>query len=229
MWENICMARFPRLVLQGLPHHVTHRGNKGIRVFHCPADYRRYAEVSARYLLSNGVDVISYCMMPNHVHLILVPVANVEGLSLAMHDILTAYALSHNRRSGSTGHLWQGRFYSCAMDDWHLLNAVRYTEMNPVRAGLVRRPVDYPWSSAFARSGAAEPLIPLCPLPAVFEQYPDWEYYLESGESEDFDSLRDGTRIGRPLLSIQACREIESTTGRIVLPRRRSHSTRDSF
>ena len=92
--------------------------------------------------------------MTNHVHLIAVP-AGPQSLALTMRDTHQAYAAWLNRKTGQSGHLWQGRFFSCVLDpdDSHYWSAVRYVERNPVRAGLVQRAEQYPWSSAAVHCG----------------------------------------------------------------------------
>ncbi len=146
------MPRVPRPVFAGIPHHVTQRGNRQERVFFRDSDritYLRWlGEFGARY----GMKVLAYCLMDNHVHLIVVP-ATEHALEQVMGPLHSKYAQRVNRLKSWKGHLWQGRYFSSPLDDAYLWAAVRYVERNPVRAGLVARAEDYLWSSAQAHCG----------------------------------------------------------------------------
>ena len=135
------MARLARAVAAGVPHHVTQRGNRRQPTFFGDADYEMYRALLATSCGRHGVAVWAYCLMPNHVHLILVS-ATAPGLRLALGETHQRYTGVVNRRQGWVGHLWQGRFASCALDGSHLVAAVRYVELNPVRARLAERAED---------------------------------------------------------------------------------------
>ncbi|MDK1022419.1 MAG: transposase, partial [Candidatus Hydrogenedentes bacterium] len=141
-----------RIVVPGFPHHVTQRGNRRADIFESDAVRGAYLRFLKTYCAKRGVSVWAYCLMTNHVHLVVVP---QEGASLgtALHDTHTVYAMYFNSRTGFSGHVWQGRFFSCPLDESHHWAAVRYIEQNPVRAGIVDRAEDYPWSSAAAHCG----------------------------------------------------------------------------
>lgn len=143
------MPRIARVVVPGYPHHVTQRGNRRQPVFFTENDYRIYLNLVGEGCLKFKVDVWGYCLMPNHVHLILVP-QDEKGLRMAIGEAHRRYTLHINYREGWKGHLWQERFSSFPMDERYLLAAARYIERNPVRAKLVRKPEDYRWSSARA-------------------------------------------------------------------------------
>lgn len=146
------MPRTARIVIPNVPHHITHRGNNRQDVFFADDDRRAYLAVLGERCADAGVRVLGYCLMSNHVHLIVVPPTE-ESLAAAIgrtHFVHTQYV---NRLHGRSGHLWQGRFYSCPLDETHLWRAVAYVERNPVRAGLVRRAWRWPWSSAAAHVG----------------------------------------------------------------------------
>ena len=143
------MARLARAVAAGVPHHVTQRGNRRQTTFFGPADYALYREILATWCRRHDVAVWVWCLMPNHVHLLLVP-TDAAGLRLALGEAHRRYTRAVNQREGWTGHLWQGRFASCALDPPHLLAAVRSIELNPVRARLVATPETWQWSSANA-------------------------------------------------------------------------------
>ena len=133
------MARLARLVVPGLPHHVTQRGNRRQQTFFCEEDYAAYVELMADWCKERGVEIWGYCLMPNHVHLIAVP-RSEEGLARAVGEAHRRYTRRINFREKWRGYLWQGRFASFVMDEPYLLAAARYVELNPVRAGLAPMP-----------------------------------------------------------------------------------------
>ena len=137
------MARLPRLVLPGIPHHVTQRGNRRERTFFEDGDYALYLDLLADAAGRAGVEIWSYCLMPNHVHLIAVP-SDEDGLRRCFRYVHRHYTGYINARLRVTGHLWQGRFSSVAMDDAHFVTALRYVALNPVRARLAARAEDWP-------------------------------------------------------------------------------------
>ena len=127
------MARIARLVVPGAPHHVTQRGSRRAQTHFCDADYRLYRELLAESATKADTEIWAWCMMPNHVHLILVP-GEPDGLRRTLAELHRRYTTIINKRNGWTGHLWQGRFGSVATDDKHFLTALRYVTLNPVRA-----------------------------------------------------------------------------------------------
>ena len=146
---DVVMPRIARVVVPGYPHHVTQRGNRRQQTFFCDEDYGAYLELMAEWCQRYGVEIWAYCLMPNHAHLIAVPDSQ-DGLRRAIGEAHRRYTRRVNFREKWRGHLWQGRFASFVLDDYHLFAATRYVERNPVRAGLVDRPEDYHWSSAAA-------------------------------------------------------------------------------
>ena len=130
------MARLARLVIPGLPHHVTQRGNRRQQTFFNDGDYAAYLELMAEWCREEGVEIWGYCLMPNHVHLIAVPKTE-DGLRRAIGEAHRRYTRRINFREKWRGYLWQGRFASFIMDEPYLLAAARYVELNPVRAKLV--------------------------------------------------------------------------------------------
>ena len=139
------MARIARAVAPGIPHHITQRGNRRQQTFF--NDYQFYLVLMSEWCMRFQVDVWAYCLMPNHIHLIAVPETK-DGLNLAIGEARRRYSRRINFRQGWRGHLWQGRFSSFILDDRYLLACTKYVELNPVRAGLVKKPEDWPWSSA---------------------------------------------------------------------------------
>ena len=158
------MARIARFVVPGLPHHVTQRGNRRERVFFGDDDYELYRDLLASQCRKQGVACWAYCLMPNHVHLILVP-DREEALARALGETHRRYASVVNARARVTGHLFQSRFGSVVMDEEHLAAAARYVALNPVRAKLVARAEDWRWSSARAHcEGRDDRLVSVAPL-----------------------------------------------------------------
>src|SRR5665213_3379088 len=143
------MARMARVVAAGVPHHVTQRGNRRQKVFFCDTDYQTYLSLLAEGCAAARVAVWAYCLMPNHVHLILVP-RDEDGLRAALGEAHRRYTREVNFRQGWRGYLWQGPFSSFPMDDDYLLACARYIELNPVRAKLAASARGWRWSSARA-------------------------------------------------------------------------------
>jgi putative transposase len=191
------MARIARIVVPGYPHHITQRGNRSQETFFCDDDYKQYIDLMVEWCGRCGVDIWAYCLMPNHTHLIAVP-RTEEGIRKAIGEAHRRYARMINFREGWRGYLWQGRFHSFAMDEQYLLAAVRYIELNPVRARLVTDPIVYPWSSARAHiEKRDDALVRVSPL---VELIPDWDEFLK-GELQEkaYQELRQHERTGRPL------------------------------
>ena len=213
------MPRGPRFTVPGLLHHVTHRGNRRQRTFFADRDYRLYTRYLAEACAATGTAVWAWCLMPNHVHLVLVP--SVEGgLSAVLHRTQGRYARALNAREQWVGQLWQGRFASFFMDGRYLLACARYVELNPVRAGLVSRAADWPWSSAGAHlGGRGDPLTDPAPL---LERWPDWRAVLEAGETRRrLAAIRSSERSGRPLGSRSFLERVGRETGLPLLAARR--------
>lgn len=215
------MAREARIVIPGVAHHITQRGNYGQDVFVTDDDrvvYLRYLRESAR---QSGLDVTAYCLMTNHVHLVAVP-KRKNSLAKALGRAHLMYAQHFNRTHGLVGHLWQARFYSCPLDDAHADNAALYVELNPVRAKLVRAPWRYPWSSAAAHCGRGGDASGLLDLSAWFEEVtPEWwQDALKAGlDDEEIAALQRHTSTGRPLGDNRFLDRIEKSLRRTVRAR----------
>jgi putative transposase len=119
------MPRGPRIVFPGLPHHVVQRGNRRCDVFYSDADRTTYLDWLAEYCLSRGVKVLAYCLMTNHVHLVVVP-EREDALERALQPLHMRYAQRINRARRWSGHVWQGRFFSAVLDESYLWAALRY-------------------------------------------------------------------------------------------------------
>ena len=210
------MARLARLVVPGLPHHVTQRGNRRQRTFFCDEDYAAYLDLMADWCQERASPIWAYCLMPNHVHLIAVP-RSEDGLARAVGEAHRRYTRRVNFREKWRGYLWQGRFASFVMDEAHLLAAARYVELNPVRAGLVASASEWPWSSARSHlSGRDNRLVQVGPMLAMIA---DWRAFLDSATPEEqLGDLREHTQTGHPLGSATFVEHLEQTTGRILRP-----------
>jgi len=206
------MGRIARVVAPGFPHHITQRGNRRQRTFFADQDYVDYKTLMAEWCSRWSVQIWSYCLMPNHVHLIAVPETS-EGLGRAIGEAHRRYTRMVNFREGWRGFLWQGRFASFPMDEMYLLAAVRYVELNPVRAGLAGRPEDYRWSSAAAHiNGNIDSLLDDSPLN---DMVGDWRGFLDSGDArEDAEHIRRHERTGRPLGGDGFIRKMEGLVSR---------------
>ncbi|MBR0849993.1 transposase [Bradyrhizobium diazoefficiens] len=213
------MARLARVVIPGHPHHVTQRGNGRSRTFFGDGDYALYRDLLAANCREAGVEVWAWCLMPNHVHLILVP-SDPDGLRRALARVHRAYAGIVQARRKRTGHFWQGRFGAVAMDERHLAAALRYVSLNPVRARLVRRAQDWRWASTRAHlRGRDDGLTALAP---IRDRFPDFADLLATEPEADlFGALRSAESIGRPLGDDRFLARIERQTGRVLKPAKR--------
>jgi putative transposase len=213
------MPRTARFVVPGLPHHVTQRANRRQRVFFSDTDYRLYGNLLARACAAADTEIWAWCLMPNHVHLVLVPAAS-EGLRTALARVHWRYAGHVNEREGWRGHLWQSRFASFPMDEAHLHACVRYVELNPVGAGLAARAEDWPWSSARSHLGWAwDGLTALAPMRARID---DWPAYLGLGLADaEGEAIRAAERTCRPLGAAPFLDQVAAVTGRDPGPPRR--------
>jgi len=214
------MPRVARIVLPGLPNHVTQRGNNRQDVFFVPDDYRTYLNILREQSERHGVRLQGYCLMTNHVHLIATP-PSPEALAKAVGRTNYLYTLYVNRLHGRTGHLWQNRFYSCALDEVHAWRALRYVERNPVRAKCVRLAWRYRWSSAAAHCGQPDALALADPHPWSVSWRPArWKETLtEPDDAADVRRLRLCTHRGRPLADDSFLSKLERRLGRRLRPK----------
>ena len=208
------MARIARVVAAGVPHHVTQRGNRRQQVFFSDGDYQTYLTLLAESCRQANVAVWTYCLMPNHVHLILVP-RDADGLRAALADAHRRYSREINFREGWRGYLWQGRFASFPMDDNYLLACARYAELNPVRARLVTRARDWRWSSARAHlKGQDDQLVCVSPL---LDRVGDWKKFIDEGlDKAAHEAIRASERTGRPLGDKSFIRKLEKKLDRVL-------------
>lgn len=211
------MARFARVVVAGGVYHLTHRGNRGAAVFHSPEDRIAYKSLLAQTAERHGLEIWAYCLMTNHVHLIAAGHA-AHSISRTVQRTHMLHCRAINRRMGWRGHLWANRFHSTLLDEQHLWAAVRYVELNPVRAGLTATAMAWPWSSARAHAlREKDPLLSLRrPFPGAV---PDWSRFLDQEiEEEAIESIRANTSTGRPTGSLDFVRSLERALGRRLRP-----------
>jgi putative transposase len=218
------MARLARIVIPDIPHHVTQRGNRRQQVFFGEADYRAYLDLLAEQTRKAGVAVWAWCLMPNHVHLMLLP-PTADALRAALGETHRRYSRTVNQREGWRGYLFQGRFASCPLDQPHALAAARYIEQNPVRARLVAKPEEWPWSSARAHlTGRSDGLTDIDALGSLVG---GWDAFLGSRlDDAGLEAIRRGERTGRPLGDAGFVQRLEASTGRQLARRKRGPKPR---
>lgn len=218
------MSRIARVVIPGLPHHITQRGNRREEVFTDDADRHAYLNGVRHAFRAYSVKVWAYCLMTNHVHFVAVP-EQCDSLALAFRDAHAAYATSFNRKNRTCGHLWQGRFFSTPLDEQHVWYAVRYVERNPVRAGMVRRAEEYIWSSARAHCGIGDDSLLSRDFPFTGTKA-DWIEWLGVDPPEQTELLRERTRTGRPCGTDEFTRSLEQQLDRSLRPSPRGRKKR---
>jgi putative transposase len=213
------MARIARAVAPGFPHHVTQRGNRRQQTFFNDEDYRSYLELMSEWCAKHHVEIWAYCLMPNHIHLIAVPETK-DGLNSAIGEAHRRYTRRVNFREGWRGHLWQGRFSSFVMEERHLHACTRYVELNPVRAGLVKKPEKWPWSSAGPHmKGRDNVLVKADPLRRIIGG--NWKKFLAVDSQEaEMELFRKHERTGRPLGEDSFIDKMELLLGRRFKPRK---------
>jgi putative transposase len=211
------MSRIARVVITGYPYHITQRGNYQQKTFIDKADYIHYLrwleECKNRYNLS----LLAYCLMPNHVHFIAIPEKEVS-LAKTFNTCHMRYSQHFNRKSQVVGHLWQGRFYSCALDEKHLYAAIRYVETNPVRAKLVKNPEDWNWSSAKFHINNQQGILSLRSMDKLIN-VDNWKEYLcQNNDEKMILKIRGDTLTGRPSGDILFIQKFENLLKRKLVP-----------
>ena len=188
------MPRQARIVVPNTPHHITQRGNYRQKIFDHENQYKQYCEWMNDYALEQDLKIIAYCLMNNHVHFIAIPKKEPD-LAKVFKTAHMRYAHYINKQRGAKGHLWQGRFYSCILDDTHLYRAIRYVENNPVRANIVKNAWGYRWSSATDHVGDREKgPIKLDSYKAL--EFKEWRNYLKENDPDMIDEIRLKTNRG---------------------------------
>ena len=217
--SNTLMARQARIVLPNTPHHITQRGNRGEKVFFQKEDFQTYLEMLTEQCARFKVSLLSYCLMPNQVHLIAVP-QEVHYLSRAIGETHRRYSCYINERENWSGHLFQNRFFSYPMDEQSALRAARFIETLPVTAGIAPKPENYLWSSAKSRIKVLNNPI-LQPFHS-FHSVHNWGDYLERPmDPNELKLIQLHLQTGRPRGSDIFLDSIEKRIGRAVRPQKR--------
>ena len=218
------MPRIARIVVAGHAYHVTQRGNYRQKIFRNDKDRSRYLSWMDDYSRAFQLSIWAYCLMDNHVHFIVQP-HREESLAKVFSVAHMRYSQYFNKERKASGHLWQGRFYSCLLDEPYLMAAMRYVERNPARAKIVKRPWEWKWSSAAAHIGGTEGSVHVVDLGGALNiSGKSWKDYIELEENEpDVEAIRRHTMTGRPLGSEGLIRKLSKRLGRAiaVLPRGR--------
>ena len=207
------MARLSRTVLPGHPHHVTQRGVRSMDIFADDHDSEAYLEMLRDSCTKHGVEVITWCLMTNHVHFIVIPDME-DSLSRSFGEAHKAYTRMHNFRQGVRGYLFQGKFGSYVMDEAHLLSAVRYVLRNPVKAGLTSKPEKWRWSSAKYHYGfrKSDPLVRSDDLMGLVS---NWRGFMRETLSDTQQAAIDlSLSTGRPLGNDDFMSKAEAASGR---------------
>jgi putative transposase len=218
------MARSPRITIPTLPHHIVQRGNNRQAVFFDDDDYRLYLECLRLAKEKCACRVYAYVLMTNHVHILVEP-SRERDLGCFMQSVGRRYVRCINAKYGRSGTLWEGRFKSAVVSrDEYLIVCSRYIERNPVRAGIVKHPWDYPWTSYHHRAlGAADPLLDEDPWytglgSSPMERQKAYEAWVGSPIRDgELDQIRTATQRGRVIAGQEFQREIQARIGRRLL------------
>lgn len=212
------MSRLSRIVVEGMPHHVIQRGNRRQKVFFCDEDKRKYLTLLVKYCKVYRVAIWAYCLMDNHVHLVLAP-SDRNGLAKAVGQTHWWYTLAVNKSRDWRGYLWQGRFKSFVLHDSYLRAVIRYVETNPVRANITAKAELYPWSSAQAH--VLKRTDTLLSHFYLLDEIKEWSEYLNVNENtENLTLLRKHQSTGRPLGDTSFLQHISYKLGVDLIPQK---------
>ncbi len=215
------MPRIGRAVAAGFPHHVIQRGNNREEVFFDAKDRKKYLALLKKYSVKWESTIISYCLMSNHIHLLTKPKSD-ESLYKMMQGLTLCYTQYFNRTYQRTGRLWGCRYHSCIVDHEKYLWAVaRYVEQNPVRAGMVEKAEDYPYSSARAHVNGSKDAV-LGEELFSNDRRADYTLLLRSDmPRKEIEHLRYVTKTGRPFGNEGFVVEMERKLERRLLQQQR--------
>ena len=216
--SGAAMSRIARVVVPGYPHHITQRGNRKQQTFYSDGDYRAYIRFLAKEKERAEAEIWAYCLMPNHTHVVVVP-KRPDSLAKLFKEAHRKYTRRINSRMGWIGHLWQERFHSFPMDELHTFYAVRYTELNPVRARICETAEKWPWSSVHAHMRKEDdPLVRVGPM---LQRVEDWGAFLdEEVPASVLKRFRKHGRTGRPVGNDAFIQTLERKTGRSLSKRK---------
>lgn len=208
------MARIARIVIPNYAHHIIQRGNRRQNIFFSDADRKAYLEYLRLSIETAGVSIWAYCLMDNHVHFIAVP-KDKDSFAKCFSTVHWKYTRRINFRQGWRGYLWEGRFKSFLLSQNHLYAAIRYVERNPVRAKIVEKAWQYPWSSAKSHIHKKEDLI----LSKNFfvEEIGDWQKYIDSQDNpQEINLFKKHIKTSRPLGDEIFIEKLKQITGHII-------------
>lgn len=212
------MPRIARVVVIGYPHHITQRGNYRQRIFSSDADRKKYLSFLKDESNHYGLIILAYCLMPNHVHFIGIP-EREDSMGKVFKYAHMKYSQYYNKKMRTTGHLFQGRFFSCVMDERHTLACARYIERNPVRSKKVNKPYLWNWSSAKVHSGIDkyDELGVNKLFDYVEENQKTWKSFIElQDDPHEIKQIREQTRKGRPLGANSFVEKLEDKLDRFL-------------
>jgi putative transposase len=206
------MARIARVVIPGHPHHIIQRGNRRQKVFFNDDDRKAYLDYLRIYAKPAGIHFWAYCLMDNHVHMIAAP-GRESSFAQGFAEAHRRYTRMINFREKWRGYLWEGRFKSYPLSEFHLYAAIRYAERNPVRAKIVKNAWDYSWSSAKAHTFQQKD--PLLDNNFLISEMKNWKSFLsEDDEPANIHLFKAHENTGRPLGDTKFIKTIESITKR---------------
>lgn len=206
------MPRKARIVIPGHPHHIIQRGNRRQRVFFCDDDRLAYLDYLQSQAIPAGMEIWAYCLMDNHVHLVVVP-KQENSLAIGLGSTQLKYTRRINFRQKWRGYLWEGRFKSYVLSEQHLYATIRYIERNPVRAMMIKKAQDYKWSSA--KTHVSKTKDALLSDNFVVSGISNWSLYLaEEDNASDMNIFRQHIRTGRPLGDDNYLEQLERITGK---------------
>lgn len=212
------MPRIGRVVAVEYPHHITQRGNYRQKIFADDTDRKKYISLLKDESKRYGLIILAYCLMPNHVHFIGVS-KREDSMGKTFKYVNMKYSQYYNRRMKVAGHLFQGRFFSCIMDERHTIACARYIERNPVRAKIVKRPCAWKWSSANLHCGIDrdDELGVKKLFDYVDREQKGWKEFIEAPDNpDDLKQIREQTRKGRPLGSNDFVERLERKLNRML-------------
>ncbi len=212
------MPRQARVVFPNIPHHIIQRGNRREDVFFSDNDRKQYLEWLKEYCKEQKVEILAYCLMTNHIHLLAVP-STEDGLQRVLKPLHMRYAQKINRERGWKGHFWQGRYFSSPLDGEYLLFATRYIERNPIRVKKVRKAENYKWSSARGHCGIIQDDILTKKMKWLnkYKGIDNWRQWLSiKEEKEKTDLIRRNTEKGIPTGSGRFIRRLEKLADRVL-------------
>ncbi|MDX2082366.1 MAG: transposase [Rickettsiales bacterium] len=207
------MARIARIVIPDVAHHITQRGVRRINIFDNAKDKRSYIKILSELSLEEQLEIHAYCLMDNHVHLLVVP-KKEDSLRKVIGETHRLYTRMINFRKDVRGHLFQERFFSCPLDETHYISTARYIERNPVRAKMCDKAWNYEFSSAKYHVGIRSK-DPLLTKKDWFYSNKEWQDFLLE-DPKEIDLVRKFTKTGRPLGNKKFLESLEKLSGRVL-------------